>query len=109
MAETKNIVLTLNDKNQAMLLHDVRFDFKPAWVEFSRDKRGVRIISDEGKEFTAGVLIDLVTWEQLDPICDVLLVRMENQKPVEGFLLPFISQHYDTVKPAGGMKYVNGW
>jgi hypothetical protein len=88
-------VLTVNDQQQAMLLHDVRLEFHPSWVEFSRDVRGIRIISVEGAEFSAGVLINLAAWQQLDGVNQVLLVLMKDQMPAEGYELPFINQNYD--------------
>ena len=89
-------VLTVNDQHEAMLLHDEHLEFYPSWVEFSRDVRGIRIISMEGAEFSAGVLVNLVAWQQLDGVDQVLLVLMKNQLPVEGYELPFINQNYDT-------------
>ncbi len=89
-------VLTVNDQQQAMLLHDEHLEFYPSWVEFSRDARGIRIISMEGAEFNAGVLVNLVAWQQLEGVDQVLLVLMKNQLPVEGYELPFINQNYDT-------------
>ncbi len=103
-----NILLTINENHQAMLVHDRPLGFHPAWVEFSRDMRGVRIISMEGKELKAGLTADPKVRALLDPLCDILLVRMENQKPAEGFKLPFINQYYDGPAPKG-VTYVRGW
>ena len=90
-----NIVLTVNEQSQAMLFHDMPLGFMPNWVEFSWDQRGIRIISNEGKEYSAGVLVNLVAWSQLNGVHEILLVRMENKKPLEGYLVPFISQDFD--------------
>lgn len=88
-------VLTVNDRHQAMLLHDVPLDFSPSWVEFSRDVRGVRIISMEGSEFSTHVLVNLIEWQQLEGVEQILIVLMKDQKPHEGFEVPFINQNYD--------------
>jgi hypothetical protein len=90
-----NIVLTVNEQNQAMLMHDAPLGFAPNWVEFSWDQRGVRIISEEGREFKSGVLVNLVDWHQLDGVHEILLVQMRNQRPFEGYVIPFVSQDYD--------------
>ena len=94
-------VLTVNEQHQAMLLYDVPLEDPPLWVEFSRDARGVRIISVEGREFSAGVLINLVAWQQLDGVDQVLLVLMKDQKPFEGYEVPFINQNYEQYNPEG--------
>lgn len=104
-----SVLLTINDRNQVMLIYDRKLGFEPAWIEFSHDERGVRIISAEGKEFSAGAVIDKTTWKQVDSVCDALVVRMENQKPAEGFLLPFITQRYEETRSSGGISYVTGW
>jgi hypothetical protein len=88
-------VLTVNDRHQAMLLHDMPLEFNPSWVEFSRDVRGIRIISMEGQELSTGVLINLIAWQQLDGVEQILLVLMKDQKPFEGYEVPFINQNYD--------------
>jgi hypothetical protein len=90
-----NIVLTVNDKNRAMLLHDTPLGFLPSWVEFSHDGRGVRIISLDGQEFTAGVIVKPETWRQLDNANGILLVQMQNQNPIEGYEVPFVNQYYE--------------
>jgi hypothetical protein len=92
-----NMVLTVNDKQQAMLMHDQPLEFMPSWVEFSRDKRGVRIISEAGDEFVAGELATLTSWEILNGIDGILVVQMQNQKAVVGYTVPFINQDYDSV------------
>jgi hypothetical protein len=94
MSPKMNIMLTVNDRSQALLLHDEPLGFSPSWVEFSRDERGVRIISDQGVELKAGVLINLIDYCQLDDVEDVLLVQVHEQQPVEGFIVPFINQFY---------------
>src|SRR6185295_2135705 len=90
-----SFVLTVNEQHKAMLLHDVPLEFPPSWVEFSRDARGIRIISMEGAEFSAGVLINLIAWQQLEGVDHVLLVLMKDQKPFEGYEVPFINQNYE--------------
>jgi hypothetical protein len=92
-----NIVLTVNDKHQAMLLHDRPLDFMPSWVEFSRDRRGVRIISETGNEFVAGELATFTSWEILNSVDGILVVEMKDQKAVVGYTLPFVNQDYDQV------------
>ena len=92
---SKNTVLTVNEIPKALLLHDTPLGFEPSWVEFSRDDRGVRIVSTEGVEFRTGVLINIIAWQQLDGVHDVLIVLVRDQVPVEGYEVPFINQDYN--------------
>ena len=90
-----NVILTVNEEYRAMLMHDKPLGFIPSWVEFSRDKRGVRIIGNDGREFQGGVIFDAETSSHLDRVADVLLVQMKDQKPQEGYFIPFVNQHYE--------------
>ncbi len=92
-----NIVLNVNDLDEAMLMHDAPLGFVPAWVEFSRDARGVRIVSEEGNEFVTGPLLNFESWDVLSRVSGVLVVQMHNQQPVQGYELPFINQDYEQV------------
>jgi hypothetical protein len=96
-----NVILTINQKFEAMLIHDEQLKFKPAWVEFSRDGRGIRVISEEGREFKAGVVLQPELLEYLPKVTQVTLVWMKNGKPLEGHDAVFINQYYEGKKPAG--------
>ncbi len=103
-----NVLLTVNDKFQAMLFHDVPLNFMPAWVEFARDARGVRIIGEDGQEYLAGVMVSKEILHLLDDVNDILLVYMRDGKAIEGNLVTFINQYYDGLRRKGARNY-GGW
>ena len=88
--------MTLSIDNKAMLVYDQPLGFAPSWVECSSDGQGLRIIGDDGHEMQMGVFFQEINRKLLN-INDVLLVRMEENKPVEGLTVPFISQSYGDV------------
>jgi hypothetical protein len=103
-----NLILTVNDKIQASLFHDQPLGFMPAWVEFARDARGVRIIGEDGSEYLAGVMISKEILPYLDDVNDIILVHMRNGKPQEGYQVTFVNQYYDCYRRKGA-RNVGGW
>ena len=88
-----NIGLTLSRDNKALLIYDQPLGFSPAWIESSEDGRGVRIVGSEGQEFRAGLLDNKIV-SRLHMLRDIIMVRMENRKPVESYKVSFVSQRY---------------
>jgi hypothetical protein len=88
-----NIALTLSRNNKAILVYDQPLGFSPAWIESSEDGRGVRIIGDGGEEFVAGLLDNKIV-SRLHMLSDIILVRMQDRKPVESYKVSFVSQRY---------------
>jgi hypothetical protein len=89
-----NIALTLSQGHKAMLVYDQPFPFIPSWIESSADGRGVRIIGEGGEEFTADIS-DSQFLSKLEPLQDIMLVRMQDRRPVECFTVSFINQNYE--------------
>jgi hypothetical protein len=77
-----------------MLAYDEKLGFIPGWVECAAGKHGIRIVSGEGAELPAGALYNGAVSARLQSVHDVLVVRFENNQPVEGFRVPFINQTY---------------
>jgi hypothetical protein len=88
-----NIALTLSQDNKAMLIYDQPLSFIPAWIESSEDGRGLRIIGEDGQEFTAGVLYENII-AKLQNLTEIKLVRMQDRKPVESHKVSFVNQNY---------------
>ena len=103
-----NVLLTVNDKFQAILFHDVPLNFVPAWVEFARDARGVRIIGEDGQEYLAGVMVSKDILKYLDDVNDIMLVHMSGGKAIEGYRVTFINQYYEGQRRKGASN-VGGW
>lgn len=103
-----NVILTVNDRFQAILFHDAPFNFQPAWVEFARDARGVRIIGEDGQEYLAGVGVSKDVLQHLDDVNDILLVHMRDGQPLDGYKVTFVNQYYDTQRRKGANN-VGGW
>jgi hypothetical protein len=103
-----NVVLTINKKFQAAIFHDQPLGFVPAWVEFARDARGIRIIGMDGQEYLAGVNIAKNVLPHLDDINDIVLIWMENGKAMEGYQVTFVNQYYEGQRRKGA-KYGGSW
>ncbi len=85
-----NIGLIVNARGKVCMVHDEPFEAIPLWVGYHLDRRRLEIIFDNGKTY-------LVDWESTDEmdayllkIAKVLIIRMENRKPVEGFDTVFL-------------------
>jgi hypothetical protein len=85
-----NIGLVVNARGKLCLVHDEPFDATPLWVAYHVDKRQLEIIYDTGGTFP-------IEWEATDEmnsylmrITKILIIRMENRKPVEGYDTSFI-------------------
>lgn len=87
------MALTLNESGKAMLVYDCPLGFDPAWIEAARDGRGLRIIGEEGQEYTAGHP-DNGILGRLQHLDTVILLRMDGDTPAESFHLSFINQDY---------------
>ncbi|MCE7887433.1 MAG: hypothetical protein DYH13_08045 [Alphaproteobacteria bacterium PRO2] len=88
-----NVALALGQDNRAILIYDEPLGFAPAWIESSEDGRGMRIIGEEGQEYLAGLLFDSY-FNQLLSLNDIMMVRMENDQPVESHKVSFVNQTY---------------
>ncbi len=85
-----NIGLVVNARGKLCLVHDEAFEATPLWVGYHIDKRQIEIIFDTGGTFP-------IEWEATDEMNDymmkiskILIIRMENRKPVEGFDTSFL-------------------
>ncbi len=85
-----NIGLVVNARGRLCLVHDEPFEATPLWVGYHVDRRQLEIIFDTGKTFP-------IDWEATDEMNvyllkmkKILVIRMENKKPVEGFDTSFL-------------------
>lgn len=85
-----NIGLVVNARGKMCLVHDEPFEATPLWVGYHVDKRQLEIIFDTGSTFP-------IDWEATDEmhnyllkINKILIIRMENRKPVEGYDTSFL-------------------
>lgn len=85
-----NIGLVVNARGKLCLVHDEPFEATPLWVGYHVDKRQLEIIFDTGATFP-------IEWEATDEMDDcllkiskILVIRMENRKPVEGYDTSFL-------------------
>ncbi len=88
------MVITINNKNEAMLIHSEPLGFRPYWVEYSKGS-GIRIVSQEGEEYTTSVQVKPEANGLLKGLSRILVVQVQDGKPVEGFQVSFISQDYE--------------
>jgi hypothetical protein len=85
-----NIGLVVNARGKLCLVHDDSFEATPLWVGYHIDRKQLEIIFDTGGTFP-------IEWEATDEmnsylmkINKILIIRMENRKPVEGYDTSFL-------------------
>jgi len=85
-----NIGLVVNARGKLCLVHDEPFEATPLWVGYHVDKRRLEIIFDTGSTYP-------IEWEATDEMNaylaktkKILIIRMENRKPVEGYDTSFL-------------------
>ena len=103
-----NLFFTVNSKFQAALFHDQPLGFVPAWVEFARDGRGVRIIGEDGQEYLAGLVVTKDILRYLDDVNDIVVIWMRDGKAMDGYQVTFINQYYEGQRREGA-RYGGGW
>ncbi len=85
-----NIGLVVNARGKMCMVHDEPFEATPLWVGYHIDHKRLDIIFDTGSYYP-------IDWEATDDmhnylmkIKKILIIRMDNKKPVEGFDTSFI-------------------
>ncbi len=85
-----NIGLVVNARGKMCLVHDEPFEATPLWVGYHIDKKRLEIIYDTGGTYP-------IDWEATDEmnnfllkIDKILIIRMENKRPVEGYDTSFL-------------------
>ncbi|MDX2027291.1 MAG: hypothetical protein SFW62_01495 [Alphaproteobacteria bacterium] len=85
-----NIGLVINARGKMCLVHDEPFEATPLWVGYHIDKKKIEIIFDTGGTYP-------INWEAnddmdsyLQKINKILVIRMEDKKPVEGYDTSFL-------------------
>lgn len=85
-----NIGLVVNARGKVCLVHDEPFESAPLWVAYDIDTKKIKIIFDTGDEYAVDWVADEEINNYLLKINKVLIIRMENKKPVEGFDTSFL-------------------
>ena len=85
-----NIGLVVNARGKLCLVHDEPFEATPLWVAYHIDKKQLELLFDTGSTYP-------VDWDASDAMHNyllkatkILIIRMENKKPVEGYDTNFI-------------------
>jgi hypothetical protein len=91
-ATAMKMVLSVNDRRQAMLMHDEPLGFQPYWCEYSPSYGGIRLVSREGREYKTGVTVLAEALDMLDDVTSVLIVQIVDKKAVEGYNVSFVKQ-----------------
>ena len=86
------VELIVNDRAEAMVLHDKPFFKELAWLEFNLDDHKLEFIMDDGDIRNFGIPIDPDLSKYLQNSFQVLMVEMneETGEPTEGAYLPLI-------------------
>ncbi len=85
-----NIGLIINAKGKACLVHDAPFEAVPVWITYDIDTRGMKIIFDTGTNKMIDSPLSDEVHDHLMKIGKILLVRMEDNRPVEGYDTNFV-------------------
>lgn len=85
-----NIGLVVNARGKLCLVHDEPFQATPLWVGYHIDRKCLEIIFDTGGTYP-------IEWEATDEMhaylsraTKILIIRMKDRKPVEGFDTSFL-------------------
>lgn len=85
-----NIGLVVNARGKLCLVHDQPFEATPLWVAYHLDTRRLEIIFDTGAKYP-------IDWEATDEMDGylikmekILIIRMEDRKPIEGYDTSFL-------------------
>jgi ankyrin repeat protein len=85
-----NIGLVVNARGKVCMVHDTKFKGVPIWVGYNVDSKHLEIFFETGTSFSIG-------WEATDEmhnfllkISKILIIRMENRRPVEGYDTSFL-------------------
>lgn len=80
-----NIGLVVNARGKICMVHDEPFEGVPLWVGYHIELRVLEVIFEAGGTFP-------IDWKATDEmhnyllrISKILIIRMENRQPVEGF------------------------
>ena len=85
-----NVGLVVNARGKVCLVHDEPFEAVPLWVGYHIDKKKLEIIYDTGGTYPIEWVINGEMNNYLLKINKILIIRMENKKPVEGFDTSFL-------------------
>jgi hypothetical protein len=72
------------------LTYDFKFHAAPLWVGYRVDKRQIEIIFDTGETYPIEWVANDEIHNLLLKIDKILLIRMQDQKPVEGYDTSFL-------------------
>ncbi len=85
-----NIGLVVNARGKVCLVHDSPFDATPLWVGYHTDNKRLEVIFDTGSTYP-------IEWEATEEmhayllrIKKILIIRMDNKKPIEGYDTSFL-------------------
>lgn len=79
------IVLTINARGRACLIHEGLFPATPVWVKYLTTKRKIQIIYDNGTDDIINHIMDDKLHKKLLNITKLFLIRTLDGKPVEGY------------------------
>lgn len=85
-----NIGLVVNARGKVCIVHDEPFEATPLWVGYHIDKKQLEVIFDTGGSFPIEWEADDEMNNYLLKINKILIIRMEDKKPIEGFDTSFL-------------------
>jgi hypothetical protein len=79
------VILTINARGRACLIHSGEFEATPVWVKYLTDKRKIQLVYDNGTSRTINFIMNDKLHKKLLNITKLFLIRTDNGKPVEGY------------------------
>jgi hypothetical protein len=85
-----NLGLVVNARGKMCIVHDEPFGSAPLWVGYHLDTMHIEIILDNGEVYPVEWTANLEFDRYLSRISKILIIRMENKRPVEGYDTSFL-------------------
>lgn len=89
-----NTGLMVNERGEACLVHDDPWPSEPSWAEFDTGSRRMVVVTEDGTNHDIGFEVDTQLADYLINGNSLLVVRMEGEKPVEGYDIKLIVHKY---------------
>ncbi|MEJ0062022.1 MAG: hypothetical protein WDO70_02145 [Alphaproteobacteria bacterium] len=97
--------MIINAKGKVCLVHDEAFEAVPVWVAYDIDAKKMKIIFDTGTDYPMDWMATDEVNYYLTKIRKILLIRIENEKVIEGYDTSFVKyrngKYYEEPAEAG--------
>jgi hypothetical protein len=79
------ISIVVNARGRCCMIHSEKFGATPVWIKYLTKQRKVKIVFDSGVECVIDYVMEDKLHKYLLNVTKLFLIRLENDKPVEGY------------------------